>query len=239
MAQLGLLRCPRCGLESVPIQLDGQSLLCVGCQSRFPSAVDRSSGKTSLTASEDLAGPEPLFLPRGSIRALVTLGMSYTVWRLAQRGLHVPQNILTLVLTMTGYYFAMRRAGAAAPARTLDAGAQTPQPLFLPPGLIRNVLVGGFALTAYLLWRQGRLVQPAFLEFFSIFAGLVTGYLFNKALSKQSSPRTLTAVGHAKGLAVLAAAFWLSALLLGSPQAANPLLLLALPGVISFYFGSR
>lgn len=238
MAQTGLLRCPRCGLEAAPIQLDGQHLVCVGCAARFPSVVDRSTGKTALTASEDLAGPEPLFLPRGSIRALVTLGLSFTVWRLAHRGLPVPQNILTLVLTMTGYYFAMRRAGVAAPARTLDAGAQTPQPLFLPPGLIRNLLVGGFALTALLLWRQGRLAESAFLEFFSIFAGLVAGYFFNKSLARQSSPRTLTAVGHAKGLAVLIAAFWLSSLLLEAPGA-HPLLRLALPGVISFYFGSR
>jgi hypothetical protein len=239
MSQRLQMRCPRCSVEMPPVVLDGQFLVCMSCEARYRVAVDRATGRTGLVALDESQGPEPLNLPRGSIRALVTLALAFTCWRLIQFHRPVPPGLLTLMATTVGYYFAMRKGLRASQSRILDAESKTPEPLFLPAGVIRTALMAGFALSGWWLFRQGRLFAPEFIEFYAIFGGLVTGFLFSRFMAGVRAPAAHAAVGHVKGIFVLASTAWMSWMLLGDHAPPHPGVMLLLPAVTSFYFGSR
>ncbi|MFO7955538.1 MAG: hypothetical protein R6X33_00355 [Candidatus Brocadiia bacterium] len=95
-------------------------------------------------------------------------------------------------------------------------------------------------VAAIVLHLRGRLTELRHLEFFVILFGVVVGFMFSKALDRVRGSSFYTGVAHGKGLLVLAAAGWLSYLLISGRHAAlSPLVPVAFAAFIGFYYGSR
>ena len=77
---------------------------------------------------------------------------------------------------LSAFHFGFRRKSKSAQSRILDASARVQEPLNLPGGSIRLILILGFAGCAVVLWARRQIINPAYLEFFIILAGLVAGY---------------------------------------------------------------
>lgn len=178
----------------------------------------------------------PLGLPRGSVRALVTLGLLTVFWILLYLGRDVPTALGFSVLVTTGYYFGSRSRG----------GRSGRQPLFLPRGSIRTIIVAGSALVGYFLFQNGRL-DFGNLErstaMFSSEGALVGGFTFKKLIELLFRGKLEVLhkwMENIKALLVTTAAggLGLTSLLGLEGETSSQLALLAAPFVV-FYFGSR
>ena len=232
--------CPRCGFAIAPHQLKGETFVCGTCQGEFRTMTDPETGRIALFESEGRIVPEPLYLPKGSIRAAVALAMAFSCWALIVTGGDVPGPLFGVLLTVVGYYFGFRMRVKEAASRIYDPGAHVQEPLFLPGGCIRTTLMLGFGVSAVVLHSQGRLVRREFLEFFVVLAGLIGGHLFARAFAGLKGGAAHVALSHVKGASVLCAAAWLTILFLSGGHAqAPPTLVLGLCCVQTFYYGSR
>ena len=239
MFELITYRCPHCDAEIRKTIKDAEELTCTACQSCFTVMLDEKSGKAALIGANEQNIREPLSLPRGSIRAIATLCLAFSCWLLVLRGLDVPTYLLSLLLTIIGYYFGFRKKVKAAQSKIFDASAKTEEPLFLPGGFIRFVLIVGFAITAVILYAKGRLFKSEYLEFFVILCGLILGYLCARLFSHTQSQAIYNSINHLKGAIVLVAVLCLSSLFITARYADNMYTALSLSCIVSFYFGSR
>ena len=239
MFELATYRCPECGAEIREKLSDGQPFNCFHCRRSFRVLLDASSDKMGFVPLDTAVAQEPLNLPRGSVRAITTLVAAGCCWVLILRGALVPGYLLSLLLTIIGYYFGFRQKIKSAQSRILDASARVQEPLNLPGGSIRLILVLGFAACAALLGVRGRLIDPAYLEFFVVLAGLVAGYFFARLVGSGQGTAPGNWINHAKGVLVLIATVSLAVVLLSGLYVERPHLGLVLACVVSFYFGSR
>jgi len=232
-------RCPGCS-SVVPKRVeDGDEFNCAACGRHFAVVMEPHSGKVGFVEILEKPIPEPLWIPRGSIRAMMTLALAITCWYLLFKGADVPDYLLGLLLTVIGYYFGFRKKMKTSESRIYDAAAKSEEPLFLPAGLVRFVLIAGFVATGVILAKAGRLGEMKYLEFFVILAGLVVGFVLAKITRRLERTNAYLAFNHLKGAVVLASCVALCAILLrgfGETQAYTGLILAA---VVSFYFGSR
>jgi hypothetical protein len=219
--------------------VDGRPFDCPNCHRRYQVLLDESTKKAGFVRLDAAPVQEPLGLPRGSVRAIATLAAAGCCWVLMVTDKPVPGYLLSLLLTIIGYYFGFRQKLRGAGSRIFDASARAQEPLHLPGGSIRTVLILGFAVCGVLLWARRQLIDPAYLEFFIVLIGLVVGYFFARLASPTRGSVLGNLIGHAKGLLVLAAAGGLAVLLLTGAQTDLPRLGLSLTCLISFYFGSR
>ena len=235
-----IYRCPICGLVVHKVFAEKDAYTCPDCNTAFTVMVEPDTGRTAFFAPPARAVPHPLYLPRGSIRALVALGLSGACWLLMLTGREAPGALLSLLLTVIGFYFGFRTRTDTGRDRIFDASVHRAQPLSLPAGLIRSVLFVGFAIAAVVLYSRGQLAAPALAEFFAILFALIVGRLFGKVIAKAQSADLRAMVGHLKGIVVLAAAVLVAILLVsGRGDQSHSLLLIVLCAIISFYFGSR
>jgi len=239
MFELATYHCPDCGLEIHEKLADAQAFECSGCRRRYQVLLDESTRKAGFVRLDAAAIQEPLGLPKGSVRAVATLTTAGCCWVLMAADDPVPGYLLSLLLAVIGYYFGFRQKLKGAGSRILDASAHTIEPLHLPGGSIRLVLILGFAACGTLLWARRQLVDPAHLEFFIVLAGLVVGYFFARFAAVAAGSAFGNLVNHTKGFLVLIATAGLAVLLLTGTHAQAPRLGLTLACFISFYFGSR
>lgn len=193
----------------------------------------------------------PLALPVGSVRALITLSTLGTVWYLQFQGKEMPPALAETLLLVLGYYFGTRNAATTAPAAA-DAFAGAPttsreqnrrDPLFLPRGLIRLLIVVGFGAIGFHLYNDGRLDPqnpPPELALLGGFlgAGVARGGL--AAVGRRMAVKVTNWLGHVLasgtllvvlgycGVAALGIADWVS-----DGTAA------LYAGVVGFYMGKR
>ena len=232
--------CPRCGYEIHESLKDGDVFSCEVCQGRYRVMLDEDTGRVGFLEQAAREIPEPLYLPKGSIRALTAIAMAVSCWALIFMSRDVPGALLSLVLTIIGYYFGFRAKVKAAGSRIFDASARPTEPLFMPPGAIRAILILGFVASGAFLIAHGRLAELKYLEFVVVLGGLIAGHIFGLILERVGATPMTLLINHVKGAAVLAVAAYLSYLLLGGGYAAvAPALLTALCAFVSFYFGSR
>lgn len=239
MFELATYRCPDCSTEIRDRLSDGQQFDCLHCRHSFRILLDESSKSVGFIPLSDAVIQEPLHLPRGSIRAMVTLATAGSCWVLMLGGGVVPGYLLSLLLTIIGYYFGFRQKLRNAAGRILDPSARAAEPLHLPGGTIRLFLVLGFAVCGAVVYARGQLTDPAYLEFFVVLTGLVAGYFFARFFAGAVGAGTQNLLNHVKGVLVLAAAVILAALLLSGLHMDRPRLALTLAAAVSFYFGSR
>ena len=201
--------------------------------------LDRDTGKAGFIEITDKKVPEPLFLPKGSIRAMVTIAMAVSCWILIFTGKVVPGYLLSLLLAIIGYYFGFRKKMKAAESRILDASAEEEEPLSLPHGFIRSFIAIGFLVSGIVLCFLVKSKELKYLEFFLILFGLILGYFFARMFSGFEGGPLHILINHLKAVLVLGATAYLAYLLLTGTHGQLKYASLVLSCVITFYFGSR
>ncbi|MBS3821503.1 MAG: hypothetical protein GVY16_04260 [Planctomycetes bacterium] len=232
--------CPVCAAP-VSEQLEKlKAWQCPDCHTAFKVMADAETGRTALFAPLAARQVEPLGLPRGSVRALVALGLSATCWALVAGCRDLPPALLSLTLTVIGFYFGFRSHTDPRDDRIYDAWIHREQPLNLPGGIIRVVLVLGFGISGLVLYSRGWLNHIDVLEFFAILTGVVAGYLLSKVMTPLKRSRLYDIWRHVRALLVLAATALAAVMALQGSwtiHGGRPFMLLT--AGISFYFGSR
>ena len=180
----------------------------------------------------------PLNLPRGSVRALITLTLMGVLWTLMLLDRALPLVLCYLALMALSSYFGTRGGDMVTDSKRC--------PLFLPRGSIRILVVVGFAVVAYFLWDQGRLtvdMRDRSAAMLVLVAALSVGLLARKladALSRGAATPTRQAFENLKSVFVLALTAFLALVWIvapAKPEVEN-LALLSAP-LLVFYFGSR
>jgi len=232
--------CPHCGDRFSHLPDDHRRYTCPRCRTKYLVMIDAESGAAAMVDQADRPTVPPLGMPKGSIRALIALTTAGSCAAIVVRGLHVPGSLLSLLLTIIGFYFGFRTKAASLSDRVYDPLARREQPLWLPGGAIRLLLIATFAGAGLLLLHRGELADSLpVLEFFVILAGLVVGHFFGRAFSG-TDPATRAGMGHVKGLVGLLVAGGLAWLFVtGQYRDFSPYTVMLLCALISFYFGSR
>lgn len=194
----------------------------------------------STSARKGGASSHPLGLPAGSVRAILALSVFGTAMILLVLQRPIDQNLWLANTVVLAYYFATRQHGAAAEA----AG---PQPLGLPRGTVRWLMILSFtAATVYLVsvWRsEGRALveQPSFFPLLAVgsfFLGralqvVTAGFAAHPGL-------VMGTVNNVKALAALISAAAVVALFLFEIKMEHALHVeRVILSFIIFYFGSR
>lgn len=231
--------CPACRAPVRADLHDGEDVTCHACGNTYCVMIDEDSGRAALVDTETNKAPEPLYLPRGSIRSLVTLLMAAVCWIRIGLDRPVPDWLFSLVLTIVGYYFGFRQTRRKS-SPVHDVSTPPPdEPLFLPRGFIRAFLIGGFGVCGLLLLQRGGFEAARYAEFYFIFSGLVLGYVYARIVRSLGSTDVSTLINHLKGAMVLGAAVVVAILVLSGKQVETRYPCMALATVVSFYFGSR
>jgi hypothetical protein len=160
-----------------------------------------------MTDSFDVTYPvrAPLNLPRGSVRALLALSIFGSTMGLLAMGKVVEQGLWLINYVMLGYYFASRSGSPT------TAPVPTSQPLGLPRGTVRWLLILAFVGTAgYLGWKwygagKDFWKHPAFfpmLSLSSFFFGRLVKVILDPLLDNQG-PRSTFAMRLQDGKALL------------------------------------
>lgn len=225
------VQCPGCGADIREKAWRKNHIVCFCCGRRVRVG-DRNGEPPAYTIAD------PLFLPAGSVRAMVTLIMSLATWILLCGGRRVPDYLFGLLLTVIAYYFAQRQGSGG---ELTDRCPTVDRPLYLPEGSVRYLLAAGFAVSAIVAasrfewWRDLN-----YLEFFIILTGLLAGYIFAKLSRGSRGTHAYGFFNHAKALAVLTASIMAAALVLVFDSGSTvEYLTLGCCCVISFYFGSK
>jgi len=232
-------QCPACSALIRDVVKDGDEFTCSICGGRFGVLLDEARQTAVFVERGAGKGAEPLFLPKGSVRALITIGISVSAWGLIFIDQEVPGYVYELVLATVAYYFGLRKTLVAAQSRLRDPGAEVWEPLFLPTGFIRVLLIVGFVISGGVLFVRGQLGEAAYLEFFAILLGLILGFVFAKVHATVEGSVVHRLVSHGKGALALAGTGFLVYLLLTGQHTEHTYVALALACGVSFYFGSR
>ena len=181
---------------------------------------------------------DPLKLPHGSVRALMTLALAGVLWALLLLEREIPVPLAFVCLLAMGHYFGFRGGdGSAQPGKP---------PLYLPRGSVRCILFAGFAAVSYFLWRDGKVGWDAGnrnLVVLLLAAGLLSGFLLRKLLDigtrgKTAKPRQWVENGKAV-LGVIATAVFVFCCVMPDQVPDQESVVLATAPIIVLYFGSR
>lgn len=235
------MHCPRCGDEVQYTLAHGGEYACPLCQARYGILLDEQTGDAAFVEPARPAVGEPLGLPKGSIRAAIALGLLGAAALLGVAGRDVPDELLSLLLTVVGFYFGFRTTAAALSDRVYDPFAAREQPLYMPAGVIRKLMIAAVVVLAVALGARGVLWgNPTYTEFFFTIAGLIVGHLFGRYLAGEPGSAQRKLIGHTKAIVCLGVAMALVVLFVtGAHRALPPTIVLLLCATVSFYYGSR
>ena len=232
-------RCPHCGDQIFRLPGSHEYLRCNHCSHRYMVLIDEQTRTAAFVDQAAKPGSEPLWLPKGSIRALVALSLAAAALVVVVLDRNVPAALLSLLLTVVGFYFGFRVKSSTLGDRLYDPTASREQPLHLPSGVIRGLLVLSLSIAGVLLAMRGELgSSEEQFGFFVILAALVVGHYFARLV--KLSGGSGGPLGHVKALAVLgltAALVWI--FVAGVDESMPPWSVILLCGTVSFYFGSR
>lgn len=184
----------------------------------------------------------PLWMPRNSVRAILTLIILATVWYLMFQNRAVHEYLQDAILMVMGYYFATRRAqGSVIKSSSEKKGFDT---LWLPEGTIRAIILVGFVAITYILYKENRLFGNAkAFPMLLLIGGFFLGYLL-KAISKRWQTKTnqnsiITLLSHAKAVLTISITlfFCLSIVFKKEPPSID--VARAFSTILGFYFGNR
>jgi hypothetical protein len=192
---------------------------------------------STTPASQCSEGRPPLGLPRGSVRALLTLLIVAVVIVQLARGHDVELLWTETLMIALAHYFTARRFIRLSPEiiRRLTEEGQLeaePRPLYLPRFSIRIILVVAFIGLAVYLYRQDRLFQSQAMSIL----GVVFAYLLG-IVARMRSVRGWEDLKAAVVLLVLLATAVPS--LLGRSDLVPRQVRDVTLGLVLFYFGSR
>lgn len=231
------VECPYCGAELINPENES---VCFCCGRKVKIHTDENGKRVS---SDRI--PDPLYMPRGSIRAAITLMIIFSALTLLLRGKNLPEYLLGLILTITGYYFGMKEStgesadSIPAASKTGPHEARESKWGYTLPILMRILLTAALMLMGLLFFTMKKLSDIKYLEFFYIIMGLVGGYMFSMLFSGSRGTKFYNFINHVKGTAVLSASALLFFLFLSGFYADKVHLSLVLSCLVSFYFGSK
>jgi Kef-type K+ transport system membrane component KefB len=189
----------------------------------------------------------PLWLPHGSVRALLALAVVFVTCWLTVLGEPVPVAVSEALFTGLAYYFASREVVRLSPAELArlraERGRTEFDPLFLPHGTVRIIIVLAFlGLAGWIVHEQGwqRLLSATTLLLaFAFLLGQVVKCLVRWLRRKQARRPTM-AIEHVKALAAVAiAAAFVALFVTDTHRTAPPQLHQAFLAFLIFYFGTR
>lgn len=183
--------------------------------------------------------PEPLRLPRGSVRGLLALALIVTFGYLGIRAIPVEPVVVNAVIVVVAFYF-----GSAG----LQTTAGTPAAPRAGRWIVRGLFLLGFGgLAAWFLKDNPSLaaLPPGLFEVWQVLGGYVLGLSLSWLLHRKADIsalrrratilfRDVSAIGAIAGTAVICAAF-ATQTAGGIVDRAEDLLSL----IITYYFGSR
>jgi len=187
--------------------------------------------------------PPPLGLPPGSVRAVIALILCVSLWYQVLNGADIPPILVESALLVVGFYFGVRSGTGPPIAPVTTEGVR--QPLFLPRGSIRVVLlIGFFGVIAYTRY-MGRGIPDAFLLILEVLAAYLIGYVISAIILRRRAAgilpsrkvaifRNINAI-----IVIFLVAYICGVLVLSWPdflpeQSGN-----ALAWIVAYYFGSR
>ena len=200
-----------------------------------------------------IAMKEPLWLPRGSVRALLALAVIFVSGWLMIHGKEIEETELLplneALFTVLAYYFAAR-AGAKLSQEELDRLKAERRakggfsPLFLPRGTIRLLMVLAFVGIAVYLVREGgweKLTSATtLLLVFAFLLGQVVKQIVRLLRPKKDAKQGAGAFDHLKAaLGLLVGAAFVGLYVSGQHATAPSAMHKAFLAFIIFYFGSR
>ena len=181
---------------------------------------------------------DPLNLPRGSIRALITLTLLGVLWAQMLMGQQVSVVYGSLILLILGHYFGSRRPGSSE--------AQRKSVLGLPRGSIRTIILLGFGLVGFKLWKDGKLtltVDNVNAIVICLVIAMILGFLIRALAdlvsSGKSSPPRRWFENLKSALVVVATIVLAIVSFVGQEEEANQKIALFTAPLVGFYFGSR
>lgn len=182
---------------------------------------------------------DPLNMPRGSVRALITLALLGTLFTLMAMGRPIPMIFSAVILLVLGHYF-----GSRSPAPSGEE--KPPAPLGLPRGTIRTLIIAGYGTITWFLWKENRLawdLADPNIVLLAVSGAMIAGYLIRNVFDlvtrrKASKPRRWYENSKAI-LALLATGLLVFSCIVGKEgDPEQNAALLAAP-IIGFYYGSR
>ena len=184
----------------------------------------------------------PLGLPTGSVRAILALVLCGTQWYLILQGRAVPELLASAALLVVAFYFGVR---STAPVTGPAPAAKVRQPLFLPRGSVRFVLLGGFLAVIAYVWVLGRAVPQELALIFQVLLSYLIGFAFAALVYRRAQKGlapSRTASAARSGIAVVALAVTgvvCSSIASGVPAFVPEDAEKFLTWTVAFYFGSR
>lgn len=233
-------RCPVCA-RPIRERLDQDSRYnCPECGNKFVIKWNKQQRDYRFVDIADLGRGEPLGLPRGSVRAIVTILISLTIWIQFITDRTVPHYMLNLAIVMVGYYFAFRVL--TAPLKGVPAVVEkgTKEPLYMPKGFVRWIILIGFFISGFFLLFRGDIWYSEMFEFYVILVGLTIGYLFRKFIVEKMKVETPMWMKNTKSVAVLSVSLFILVIFtFFHPEVVPEFTIRGAIAVIGFYFGSR
>ena len=191
----------------------------------------------------------PLSLPRGSVRAVLTLLIISVVIVNLLRGHEVEALWIEALMIALAHYFTSRRfihfpADVMARLEAEGHVEHEPRPLYLPRHSIRAIIVVAFVGVAVYLYRENRLHThtQALVILGVIFAYLlgIVARAIRKWWTKGTKGPALRSFADLKALVVLAVLTYVAvAQFLDRPDLAPQSVRNVALGLVLFYFGSR
>lgn len=190
----------------------------------------------------------PLGLPRGSVRALLTLQIVAVVIAQVVRGKEIEPLWTETLMIALAHYFTSRRFIDLAPGvierLEIDGHLESESnPLALPRNSIRVLLMAAFLGLAIYLYQAGRLLEPQSLSILGVVFAYLLGILARGVLTwwtKGHKPPSIRLWEDVKAATVLLVLLVTAgAYLLGYDDLIPHQLRNATLGLVLFYFGSR
>jgi hypothetical protein len=191
----------------------------------------------------------PLALPVGSVRALITLSTLGTVWFHQFQNLPIPPVLGDTLLLVLGYYFGIRNAAPPAAAEALaaapagDRESNRRDPLFLPRGMIRILIVVGFAAIGMKLFNDGRLEPKNPPPEFALLGGFLAASIMRGGFTRigaMLATRVTNFLGHLLATSTLLVVLgYCGAAIAGMGDRLGTEATVVFAGVVGFYMGKR
>lgn len=180
----------------------------------------------------------PLWMPRGSVRAILTLIVLGSIWFLIFTNKTINENLQDALLMLLGYYFAMRRG------KSSSEGPSPSAPLWLPGGSIRIFIFLGFAVLTYVLYTKHQLFDnrafPLLLLTWGFFLGYFPKMILHRWEERMSQNVIFQFLGHTKAILTIAVVLAFCICVIFEKEALLPVhSSKAFMAILGFYFGNR
>lgn len=185
--------------------------------------------------------PYPLGLPKGTVRATLTLSLSIDLIYLTFVEETIADQLATLVIVALTFYFGGKMRAMSPIPRTVDAGQRA---FGLPAGTVRTTLMLLFGGTfGYIYLVQGRTIPTYLLEIGYIIGGYILGKVFNSIrnlFKGDDEEDKITIVDHLKSItAIILTGITIYLTVISPDDRLTSIWVLIASAVLGFYFSAR